>query len=270
MNPHFTKLALLAATILGSCEYEGLPTYSGQDQIYFAYADGVPASMTDEQVIHFGYDEPMKPETTLYVSVKVMGSVADLDRPVSLALVDSLSTATLGRDVEVLPAQSFVPAGEPIGHVAIKVKNTSALFDTVLVAAFRLVENDAFHADYTKTRYSNINSEAKIISTLFRIRFDNSAEMPRLWVENLDECSLMFGEYSEVKFTLMCNLLGFDRTYFSYTEGDSQALFLSRINLYAKSWIQTVNRYLKEYKEKNGSPLRDEKGKEVKMGLDIS
>jgi hypothetical protein len=262
-------MLLLAATLTGSCEYEKLPTYSGQDQIYFAYADNAMASVVDEQVLHFGYDEVEKWDTILYLNVKVMGSLAGVDRPVSFVLLDS-STATLGRDVELLPAQSFVPAGEPLGKIAIKVKNTAALSDTVLVASIKLVGNEYFHADYTKTRYPNLNSEGKIVSTVIHVRFDNANEMPRLWFENLDKCTVLFGEYSNVKFNLMCDVLGISRSYFSYTEGNPDALFLERINTYAMAWVRAVNRYLNEHKEKNGTSLHDEKGKEVKMGSNIS
>jgi hypothetical protein len=270
MKSYLTRLALLAAMLAGSCGYEGLPTYSGQDQIYFTYADDVLANMVDELFVHFGYDDPMKPETTLYVSVKVMGSVADVDRPVSFVVVDSLSTATMGRDVELLPERSFVPAGEIFGSVAIKIKNTTALRDTLLRTSIRLVENEYFRADYTKTRFSNVNTEGKIVSTEYHLRFDNASDMPRLWIENLVQCTSMFGEYSNTKFDLMCSLLGFDRSYFSYDEGNPTELFNARINLYSLSWIQTINRYLQEYREKNGYPLRDEYGNEVKMGTNIS
>jgi hypothetical protein len=211
----------------------------------------------------------VKQETTLYVGVKVMGSVADVDRPVSAVLVDSLSTAKLGRDVEILPALSRVPAGSPTGVVAIKLKNTTALYDTMLVAAIRIVENEHFHADYTKTRLSSVNKDGKIVSTIYYLRFDNGVGIPRLWVDNIDKCTMMFGEYSEVKFDLMCRLLGFTREYFSYedSDGDPTTLFNARINTYSYMWVQIVNRYLKEYKEtNNGSPLRDEHGKEVTMG----
>ncbi|MDR1342164.1 MAG: DUF4843 domain-containing protein, partial [Prevotellaceae bacterium] len=198
MKTHTAKLIFTMAASLAcsSCEYEKLPAYSGQDQVYFAYADNVVTSVVDEMFLHFGYDKPVKQETTLYVSVKVMGSVADVDRPVSFIFVDSLSTATLGRDVELLPAQSFVPAGKALGHVAVKLKNTTALYDTVLLAAVRIVQNEHFHADYVKTRYSSINREGKIVSTVYRIRFDNAVDMPRLWSENLSACTGMFGEYS--------------------------------------------------------------------------
>jgi hypothetical protein len=269
MKSYLTKPALLAAMLACSCEYEGLPTYSGQDQIYFTYADDVLANMANELFVHFGYDVPMKPETTLYVSVKVMGSLADVDRPVSFVLVDSLTTAT-GRDVELLPEQSFVPAGQVFGSVAIKIKNTTALRDTVLRASIRLVGNEYFRADYTKTRFPSINTEGKIVSTEYHLRFDNASDMPRLWIENLEECTAVFGEYSNVKFELMCSLLGFDRSYFSYTEGNPAELFNARITLYSRSWIQTVNRYLQEFKEKNGYALLDEYGNEIKMGLTIS
>jgi hypothetical protein len=267
MKPYFTKILLLMATLVSSCEYEGLPTYSGQDQIYFAYADNVMTSVVDEQYLHFGYDEVMKQETILYVSVKVMGSLASVDRPVTAVLVDSLSTATLGRDVELLPALSVVPAGKPLGVVAIKIKNTTSLYDTVLVAALRLVENEYFHTDYTKTRYSSINSEGKIVSTAYRIWFDNDVDVPRLWAENLERCTMMFGEYSNVKFALMCRLLGFDKNYFSYSEGNSQSIFAARISPYALAWVRIVTRYLNEFREEKGYPLRDELGREVKMGV---
>jgi hypothetical protein len=83
--------------------------------------------MVDNTFLHFGYDKPVKQKTTLYVSVKVMGSVADVDRPVSAVLVDSLSTATLGRNVELLSALSLVPAGETTGHVVVRFRSTTAL-----------------------------------------------------------------------------------------------------------------------------------------------
>ncbi|MDR1021770.1 MAG: DUF4843 domain-containing protein [Prevotellaceae bacterium] len=273
MKTHVTKLIFtVAAALASSCEYEKLPTYSGQDQVYFAYADNAAVNVVDEVFLHFGYDNPVKQETTLYVSVKVMGSVADVDRPVSVTFVDSLSTATLGRDVELLPAQSLVPAGKALGRIAVKLKNTTALYDTVLTVAVRIVQNEHFHADYVKTRYPHINTEGKIVSTLYRIRFDNAVSMPRLWSENLSTCITMFGEYSDVKFNLMCERLGFTRDLFSYEDGDGdpQELFNARIAPYSKSWNQIINTYLNEFKETNGAPLRDEYGREVKMGLDIS
>jgi hypothetical protein len=272
MKSYLTKPALLAAMLACSCEYEKLPTYSGQDQIYFAYADDGSTNTANELFVHFGYDEPMKPETTLYVSVKVMGSLADVDRPVSFVLVDSLTTATPGRDVELLPEQSFVPAGKVLGSVAVKIKNTAALYDTVFRASIRLVGNEYFHADYTKTRFPSINTEGKIVSTEYHLQFDNASEMPRLWIENLEACTQMFGEYSNVKFELMCRLLGFDREYFSYEDGEGSAddLFATRISSYAISWNQTVNQYLNRYEETYGFRMLDENGKEIKMGLTIS
>jgi hypothetical protein len=272
MKSFFTKLIFAAAAVTCSCEYEKLPTYSGQDQVYFAYAYDVLTGVVDEQFVHFGYDKPVKQETTLYISVQVMGSVADVDRPVTAIFVDSLSTATLGRDVELLPALSFVPAGKPTGSVAVKIKNTAALYDTVLEASIRIVGNERFHADYTKTRHSSVNTEGKIVSTQYHVRFDNATNMPRLWSENMGECTRMFGEYSNVKFDLMCRELGFTIDLFQYSDGDgeSEEIFNVRIYPYSRSWIQIINGYLNQFRETNGYPLRDEYGREVKMGLNIS
>jgi hypothetical protein len=85
-----------------------------------------------------------------------------------------------------------------MGRLAVKLKNTTALYDTVLVAAVRIVGNESFHAYYATTRFASINTGGgKIVSTLYYISFDNATNMPRLWSENLDLCTMMFGRVQQ-------------------------------------------------------------------------
>jgi hypothetical protein len=272
--------------IFSSCEYETLPTYSGEDQIYFRYADydqNNINALVNYTMVNFGYDPVIKTDSTIKISVKIMGKVVDYDRPVSFVLdeelADTLSytsdgskvgdAAQLGEDVELLLDQSFVPAGKTIGSIVIKLKNTARLKDSNLVAAIQLVENTYFKADYKTTRIKYVNDEGKIVGTQYLVLFDNRNDAPNLWVYPSTKQSLdrMFGAYSTKKFKLICELFGLNREYFTYDPETETAstVFGARFPIaLAMGWATAFNRYLDEYKTIHGEPILEEDGTEMK------
>jgi hypothetical protein len=226
----------------------------------------------DSVVVKFGYDAVIKSDSVIKISVKVMGSVVDYDRPVNFILVDSTSTARLGGDVELLTDRSFVPADSISGNIYVKLHNTENLNDTSLVASLRLIENEHFKADYHFTRYADVNRDSIIMSTQIRVRFDNGSEMPNMWANPTTKMyfDMIFGSYSRVKFTLMCQILpGCTREYFTYASGENpQTVFSARFPMgLLAAWARGLNTYLTTYKsEHDGIPLYDENGNEVKSG----
>ncbi|MDR0559222.1 MAG: DUF4843 domain-containing protein [Prevotellaceae bacterium] len=271
----YVFISLIALiSLFYSCEHEALPTYSGEDQIYFAYADDsqLVNVREDSTIVKFGYDPVIKNDSTISIEVKVMGSVVDYDRPVKFILVDSTSTAKLGVDIELLADSSFVPAGKITGKIYVKVFNIPEnLNDTALLASLRLVENQHFKADYDKTRDSNINSTEKIVSTQYRVWFDNGSEIPNFWAhaQYRQAFNMIFGPYSRAKFALMCQILpGCTREYFTYENPATVAtVFSSRFPMgLLAGWAMGLNAYLNAYKEEHGEPLLDENGNEIKSG----
>lgn len=263
---------LTALLILYSCKYETLPTYSGIDQIYFAYADISPYR-SDSLIVRFGYDAVMKDDSIIGITVKVMGSVTDYVRLVDFVLVDSMSTAKLGRDVDLLHEFSIVPPNSVYGLIAVRLKNTEALLnDVTLTAMFRLVENEFFKTDYTRTSNTTINNQGRIVSTQFHVLFDNANEMPNMWAHPTwgQQLTNFLGPYSRVKFAFMCEVLpGCTREYFTYgSDENPQTVFNTRFELgLIAGWARTLHICLERYKEEHdGEPLRDENGQEVRSG----
>ncbi|MDR3219737.1 MAG: DUF4843 domain-containing protein [Dysgonamonadaceae bacterium] len=271
MKRYIQFVLLSMALFVCSCEYEKLPTYSGNDEIYFRYASEYYATeVIDSLYIHFGYDVKIKDDSICRIPVRVMGNLVDYDRPVQFILVDTSSTATEGVDVELLLAESFVPAGSRNGNIVVRLKNTSNLDGKELKAVFRLVENNYFKVDYTTTRHAYINDEGKIIATEYRIMFDNASDMPNLWAYyDAARFRPYLGIYTEKKFRLICELCNLDRAYFSYDPQveTASAAFTLKFPIQIFTMIcRTLNRYLTNYLETNGEPLLEDDGSVMSLG----
>jgi hypothetical protein len=264
---------MLAAAV--SCKHEPLPTYSGEDMIYFAYAGSAfQYEIIDSMIVKFGYDAVIKTDSVIEIGVKLMGDVKDYDRPVAVAVDGNVSTALSGTDVELLPELSLLPAGKIEGKILLRLKNTERLNDTSLLVALRLKDNEHFKAEYTGTLFASVNREGKIDGTKFRVRFDNGTEMPSIWANATlkSRFDMIFGAYSNAKFNLMCQILpGCSHEYFTFLPGeekDPNAVFSRKFPMGLLSgWAIGLNMYLNTYKaEHDGEPLRDENGNEIKSG----
>jgi hypothetical protein len=267
MNAKKYALFLTALCFLYSCEYELLPTYSGQDQIFFRYADeGMAINRVDSTVIKFGYDPEMKTDSTIRIGVQVMGAVTDFDRRVNFIMVDSSSTAKPG-DVELLHDRSMLPEGTNIVYISIKLHNTDALNDTMLLASIKLVENEFFKADYEiSSRFSATEREQKN-AVRFRVWFDNSSDVPNMWFTYARRFNSFFGPYSRVKFDFMCQVIpGASREYFTYLpDEDPGTAWRERFPMSLMgAWARRLNTALAEYEREHGAPLLDENGNEVR------
>ncbi|MDR1737403.1 MAG: DUF4843 domain-containing protein [Candidatus Symbiothrix sp.] len=265
--------AILTAAGFCACEYEPLPTYKADNNIYFSYADEVYSDrVIDSTFVRFGYDKVPKTDTLIGISVKVQGAIVDYDRPVSFTWIDSLTTSQIGYDVELLPDISYVPAGSDKGTIYVRFFNTEVLTDTFLTVGLQLVENKYFKVDYTQTRHSSINKTGKINSTHYRLYVDNSNEAPNYWVLKQKECDDIFGAYSRKKFALLCELFKFDRDYFSYDTSWSSSTISSvwgeRFpSMLTIGWSRAFNFYLDEYKiNNNGNYITEEDGSEMTGG----
>jgi hypothetical protein len=259
-----TLLPLVAA----SCEYETLPTYSGQDQIYYAFADAATeADLVNNVLVHFGYDLPQLPSKILSIPVKVMGSIAPHDRAVNFKLDGG--SAVEGLDIELLRDSSFVPAGSNTGRVMVRLLNTTRLNDTTLNVLLRLQQNEHFNVDYSEFyRWHQLDTVAD--ARAFTVSFDNAADKPNLWAAQEALFTNLFGAYSDTKLELMCQLFGLTRDYFVYdadTENSLEIFNLRFPGALTTTWVRYLNRHLKEYTEThNGEPMRDENGNEIISG----
>jgi len=252
-----------AGILFYSCEYEKLNTYSGDDQIYFSFA-GQTTSIIDSSYIKFGYDIVIKSDSVISIPVKVQGLLSEADRPVKFALAESLSSAALGSDIDLLLDESFIPAGKETGNIKVKIKNTAKLDGTVLKAVLELQENEFFKVNYLAILDKTIDAEKSKIATQYKVYFDNANEMPNMWAYYTSRYEMFFGVYSKKKFDILCTLFGFDREYFTYYPDESPStIFAQRFELgLLQAWARGFNIYLRTQKE-NGNTVYEEDGTEM-------
>ncbi|KAA6347658.1 hypothetical protein EZS27_004875 [termite gut metagenome] len=267
-----TNIALFISLLilLASCDHDSLPTYKDVDRIYFQYAGNpITAGTSDQVKINLGYDNPIKSDSIVRVKVKLMGHLSDVDRPFKCGVISQESSAVQGEDVEIL--FSVIPAGKEVGDLLIKVKNSTKIETTTLLARIRLLPNEYFHVDYTQTY--PVSSTKNGLE--YNIYFDCKTDMPSLWADPSGGARLTqyFGKYSNVKFDLICEVCGVTREYFMHNPEIESAIDVVNARIptaVSWGWISQINRYLTAYKNSHdGEPLRDENGEEIKMGLTI-
>jgi hypothetical protein len=257
-----------AALTIASCQQESLPKYDDVDRVYFEWAKS-PLGSNRTQV-NLGYDDPIKSDSTIAVSVVVIGKLSDEDRPVTAEFIRSESSAVVGTDIEIMP--SFIPAGEPKGVLRIKVKYSEKLDSLTVTARLRLTPNSHFHVDYIKAEgYGDRNG------TEFNVSFDAKVDMPNLWSNPESGVRLVsyFGPYSKVKLELLCEVFGITRDFFMYDPATENALEVLTARMGASGaialgMIAQVNRYLKAYEAEHGEPMKDENGKVITMGQGLN
>ena len=272
INILLTVPVLLLAS---ACSYDTLPTYEDVDRVFFKWAklkdtftEQVEGS-SDLIKVNLGYDNPVKSDSTVLVDVSMIGHVAGQDRLISAELIEDTSTAVVGLDIEILP--SFIPAGKVEGKLAVKIINSEKLTDTTLLARIRLVPNEYFHTDYTMA-YTSTGSISKEKTGLeYNIYFDAKVEMPSLWADQSAGRILTtyFGPYSNKKLQVICDVCGFTVEYFTHDPNTEKAWDVVEARFSREiAWgiISQVNRYLTQYRNENGEPLRDENGEVISMG----
>jgi len=286
MKKYFCKIIPAVLILFCACEYETLPTYSGIDQIYFEFADveAGARSVGNSRTIKFGYDDIMKSDSIVRIRVKVMGTVTDFIRPVSFELDESINyedeandngdikIVQIGRDIELLHNESFIPAGSITGVISVKLHNTDFLNDITFAAPLRLVENEHFKTDYTHTRSAYINEIYNFdVGTMFYLYFDNASEMPNLWAHPsyFQHFTNAFGPYSRKKFELMTQVLtGCTREYFTYLPHENPTtVFSDRFPIMVMTaWGRAFSIFLREYELQHGEPMLEEDGTVMEGG----
>jgi len=270
MKTAFIKLFVFSIVLFAvSCANDKLPTYKDVDRIYFKWAETLPTSAdgAPQIKINLGYDIPMKDDSIINVKVNMMGRLSDIDRPVSVALIPTESSAILGEDIEILP--SVIPANLDEGVVRIRLINSEKIATNTVMARIRLVPNDYFHVDFTQS----LGSQGGRNALEYDIFFDAKTDMPNLWADPTVGVRLTayFGKYSNAKLTLICEACGVTRDFFMYDPATEVALDVlnARIPMQVTyGMISQVNRYLNAYKlAHDGQPMLDEFGDEMKTGL---
>ncbi len=228
---------------LFSCE-DDLPVYEDVSQVYFNYVQDEDAN---KQTISFGYETPMRPDSTIKITVKLLGRVSDQKRDITAEVIGAESNAAEGANLVFIPDSSYIPAGKDTGKLWVKLLNTDTLLTTTMFARIRLTPNEYFH---TNLNYFEIpSSGAKLQPLEYNLQFDAKSEQPNLWAA----LSNYFGAWSRPKELAIYAALGVDRDYFTYDPAveTASAAAAKRIKdgQIGMAYMSVINRWLKQYKE---------------------
>ena len=230
MKKYIFLLSVILAFI--GCEKE-MMDYEGKDGIYFCVQE-VPPSQ-------YGIPEFW----------------GDIDTSF-LAVIDSLTTATVGEDYSPLEKQYVISAGERDGYVEFIGFRQEKMLDSTYYVTLQLMENEYFSLpmdiwrplelkDYTRENQNVIRHVVGLTDEVFE---------PKAWTTNY------FGPYSKKKMKLLCEMFGLQMADFdNVTEMD-----MERQRVYA----QGLDKYLKEMDAKGETVYEDrvdKDGNPVKMAV---
>lgn len=273
-------ISLLLFLGLSSCQESTTDVYPVKADLFFHYSltagpwdadDQKPTYVRDSTIVRFGYDEILKEDSIIRMKMRLIGPYADFDRPINFVLVDSMSTAKLGEDIELLYDESFMLANDRTGYIYVKLKNTEKLRNTELIAAIRTAPNEYFIAKYDSIQEGEKHKVSeKTKSNTFRIRFNCIKDKPNLWAANeLKFKQRGFGDYSNVKLDFIMEQLHLDYEYFTYDPSaeDPDVIFSNRFPIgLINGWKIVLELALEKYERDHGAPMKDENGNNVLIG----
>ncbi|OQP42826.1 hypothetical protein A4H97_11750 [Niastella yeongjuensis] len=170
-------LLLAAVVLITACQKKEIKGFQGTANIVFAVN-------SQDSVLYTFALHPERTKDTVWVPVNISGERSDKDRAFSITIVDSATTAVVGKHFDALKDQYVIPANAGSMWLPIIIYNTDPLLEQrALNLVLRLVPT----ADF--------NTEIKDVSTV-RVVFSNRFEKPAWWFRTPG------GPYSIVKHKL--------------------------------------------------------------------
>lgn len=242
---------ILLGLFISACEKD-LDTYEGGSGIYFDTSE----TLTDTITVSWGMKDGSVTTQTLTLDVLLYGKVVDYDRKFSIEVVseatDSLQ-AQEGTDYDSFPLEYVIPANEASAEVAVPLKRRDDLGEKPRRFTVKLIENAELQFLYT--RQASVDSvTSRNIDFQRVIYMDEIFPQPGWWARVGQS---RFGDWSQTKASLICDVMGIDREtwlgsvgFGNFTQG-----YLSYVG-------KAMHRYLQEH------PTLDEDGEWMEMGPD--
>lgn len=199
-------------------------SYQSADSLYYSFAN-----------------YPVAPAKDLFVTVRVMGEVANYDRLVEVEVVAN-ETSALASEYEV-GSPILVPAGSVTGVVPVTVRVTPRLESEEAVLGIRLKPSKDFLVEPEK-----VDKMDELVK--FRIIWTNILARPDDWP------AIVWGGYSQTKHRLVVELTGVSE--FSGEEWSSTGM--------AYKIMGVCNQWLTTYQlEHNGQAYVDENNQSIRF-----
>ncbi|MEQ3319143.1 MULTISPECIES: DUF4843 domain-containing protein [Bacteroides] len=238
---------------------EDIELYSGTAGIYFAMSikyggwNDSELDYTSTSEIPFAVDE--REDTVLQVRAKIIGSIADYDRIVSIRIIsqeDAETEAKEGFDFDPILDTYYVKANEAYANIPIHFYRRSDLKDKERVLVLELLPSKDFSTPMIEWLRPGSSDKTGVDVLHHTITISDK------WIKLPGFNEYYFGTYSEKKNRLMCELFDMKLKDFEKT----------MTTVKCRTLAIKLDQYLKE-QDAQGTPVyedyRDEEGNPVKM-----
>ena len=291
----FLAIAGAVLLALAACKEDKLIVHGGEDNVYFRTTRWPSANSTADRTAAFslvyqgetlrvnanassnrsvdslhltlGFVHPDQVSDTIFIPVRVMGSLKPYERKVGWEIVDRDSMqAVEGVDFKILDA--YVPANRRDGGIVIELFRENVNQDTTLEVKFRLIENEHFKVNFNTTQWRESSTDFAQISTL---------DMRLLWYDGLPPplpawnyahinsnttCHREIGAFSLRKVFVLVEQLGVPWENIYKEDGTAAGSLQSNASTYGL----LLWRWLVDYQEEHGVEYMDEDGQPMKSG----
>ncbi len=252
MKPIFlASIICLVGLLGGGCEKD-LLVYDGGSGIYFDNNE----MLHDTISVSWGMKPGDVRKQILPLNVELYGAVKPYDRKFSIEVIaDSQDTlkAEEGVDYESFPTEYVMKAGEARTVINVPLLRRENLAEKPRRFVVKLIENDELQFLYGRlTAVDSVNYRELDYQRV--IIMDEDFPRPTWWTRYGES---RFGEFSQKKASLICDVMAIDREEWMEMKGRVTAGYLSY-----------VGKYMHQYLQEQEPPILDENGEPMEMGPD--
>ncbi|SKB38605.1 protein of unknown function [Sphingobacterium nematocida] len=253
------------AAFFSSCE-KGIMSYEGVEGIYFAVQGGSNSGLQSSwpfiPTSKLQLGNVSGSDTTIHLKVMVTGPVKKYDRSFQVVINPEVTTAEINIHYKPLADSYTIPAGQVLTYVPITILRTGDLKLASKQIGLRLVPNEQLglsFPDWDAIPGLDATDEAIVSNfdaSIHEILISDYLPRPGGWsgliVEGTNEETGNWGNYSEKKLLLMCELMNL--TYDSFSTRETMPAVL--INLTTREMVKYLTARMSA-----GDPIVEEDGR---------
>lgn len=215
-NLRYLLYILIGAGFFAACSEDDFKTFGGEvSGIYLQRNSGTQydryghyISTTYSDSINYSFASAGNiTQATVYLTAKIMGNLANYDRPFVLKVDENKSTAIRGTHYDYDESSCIIPANEAQVNVPVTLYRHADLTTNYYRVEFYLESNEYFTTELEQ--YKNTNLWTATGDTLcgmrYAIRFSEILTDPGMWWDYMEEYC---GEWTANKETLLNQIMG--------------------------------------------------------------
>ena len=245
-------MLLFFTAFLFACEKE-LDIYDGNSGIFF----NTEGQLNDTMVISWGMKPGDVKKQDLKLRVLLIGEVVDYDRKFTIDVIaDDADTlkAEEGIDYEVFKTEYVIPAREAYTDIDIVLKRRENLGERS--RRFTVKLNETPELQFLYSRQKALDSITQLHVDYQRVIYMNEVFPRPSWWSRIGQPR--FGDWSQKKAGLICDVMGIDREEWLYA--------IVGEGTFTQGYLSYVGKYMHQYLQEH--PVKDKNDEWMVMGPD--